>query len=89
MPQIWMTYPEIADLVGCHPEQARMQVANRALDRRKSHDGQTRVKLDALWTALFVERIRGTDLDLDRAISELRALHAEMARQQEAQAKTA
>ncbi len=84
MPQIWMTYPELADLVGCTPEQARMQVANRALDRRRSHDGQTRVKLDMQWTELFVEKIRGTNSDLDQAIVELRQLHAEMARLQPA-----
>jgi predicted transcriptional regulator len=84
MPQIWMTYPEIADLVGCTPEDARMQVATRALDRRRSHDGQTRVKLDMPWTALFVARIRGSDADLDRAIAELRQLHLEMARHQSA-----
>lgn len=84
MPQIWMTYPEIGDLVGCSPEEARMQVAARALDRRKSHDGQTRVKLDMKWTALFIASVRGTDSDLDRAITELRQLHVEMARHQPA-----
>lgn len=79
MPQIWMTYDEIAGLVGCNVEQARPLVAARHLDRKKSRDGKTRVKLDMLWTAAFIERIRDTDHGLDRAISELRNLHNKMA----------
>jgi hypothetical protein len=79
MPQVWMTYDEIAGLLGCDASQARVHVAIRSLDRKKSRDGQTRVKLDQDCMALFIARIRGADSDLDRAILELREVHREMA----------
>jgi hypothetical protein len=80
MPQIWMTYDEIAGLVGCCVEEARAQVIARALDRKKSGDGHTRVKLDMLWTALFVAKLRESDDGLDRAIDDLRLIHSAMTR---------
>ena len=84
MPQIWMTYDEIAGLVGCRADEARFQVAARGLDRKKSQDGHTRIKLDLLWTALFFAIVRKTEPELDRAIEDLRRTHAEMMRQQPA-----
>jgi hypothetical protein len=72
MPQIWMTYDEIASMTGCSHHETRDQVVRRGLARRTSRDGQTRVKLDGLLTGLFLTRIRGGDLDLDNAIVELR-----------------
>jgi hypothetical protein len=82
MPQIWMTYDEIAGLVGCRVDEARVHVETRALDRKKSQDGHTRIKLDLLWTALFIAKVRETAPELDRAIEDLRRTHAEMMRQQ-------
>jgi hypothetical protein len=80
MPQIWMTYGEIAGLFGCDQSQARIHVAIRSLDRKKSRDGFTRVKLDQHCMALFFSKIREADANLDRAILELRDVHAELAR---------
>jgi hypothetical protein len=80
MPQIWMTYGEIAGLLGCNASEARAHAARRSLDRKKSRDGFTRVKLDQHCMALFFAKIRGADADLDRAILELRDVHAELAR---------
>jgi hypothetical protein len=80
MPQIWMTYGEMAGLLGCDESQARVHATIRALDRKKSRDGFTRVKLDAHCMALFFARIRGADAELDRAIFELREVHGKMAR---------
>jgi predicted transcriptional regulator len=80
MPQIWMTYGEIAALLGCSPETVRAQAAYRALDRKKSRDGMTRVKLDAEWAADFVAAIRDADPALDKAIRELQMIRSEMAR---------
>ncbi len=78
MPQIWMTYDEIASLIGCNVEQARPLILARHLDRKKSRDGRTRVKLDVLWTALLIEKIRQADFDLSRAIAGLRNVHREL-----------
>ena len=80
MPQIWMTYHEIATLLDCDIEQAQLEVARRMLDRRKSRDGRTRVKLDQVWTARFYITIGASNQDLDRAIDDLKIAHAEMKR---------
>jgi hypothetical protein len=80
MPQIWMTYDEIAGLLGCSADAAHAKAVYRLLDRRKSRDGLTRVKLDSDWTAHFVAAIRKTDPALDKAIHGLQTIHGEMAR---------
>jgi hypothetical protein len=80
MPQIWMTYDEIADLLGCEPDEARAQSIRRSLDRKKSRDGLTRVKLDLEWAGRFVAAIREADPVLDQAIHDLRAVASRMAR---------
>ena len=80
MPQIWMTYDEIAGLLGCEPDEARAQTIHRSLDRKKSRDGLTRIKLDLDWTARFVAAIREADPILDQAIHDLRMMAGQMAR---------
>jgi len=80
MPQIWMTYGEIAALLGCTAEAARTQAVVRSLDRKKSRDGLTRVKLDSDWTAHFIAAIRDADPTLDQAIRDLQMIRSEMAR---------
>jgi hypothetical protein len=74
MPQIWMTYDEFAYLLGCATETARAQAMHRSLDRKKSRDGSTRVKLELEWTARFIAAIHGADPALDQAIRELRGI---------------
>lgn len=80
MPQIWMTYDEIAGLLGCSADAARAKAVYRSLDRKKSRDGLTRVKLDSDWTAHFVAAIREADPPLDEAIRGLQTIHGEMTR---------
>jgi hypothetical protein len=80
MPQIWMTYGELAALLGCSAEAARAKAVARSLDRKKSRDGLTRVKLDSDWTAHFVAAIRDADPALDQAIRDLYIIRSEMAR---------
>jgi hypothetical protein len=80
MPQIWMTYGEIAGLLGCTAEAARAQAVVRSLDRKKSRDGLTRVKLDSDWTAHFVAAIRDAGPALDQAIRDLYIIRSDMAR---------
>ncbi|MGY4457984.1 hypothetical protein ACVWYI_001944 [Bradyrhizobium sp. LB13.1] len=79
MPQIWMTYSELAALGGCTPAEARMRAIHLSLDRRKSRDGTTRVKLDLALTAKFFASVRESDFDLDSAIEALQATHRQMA----------
>ncbi|WP_426610921.1 hypothetical protein [Bradyrhizobium sp. McL0616] len=78
MPQIWMTYDELATLSGCSAAEARVQALHLSLDRRKSRDGNTRVKLNPALMARFFETIRETEFDLDHAIAALRETHRQM-----------
>lgn len=76
MPQIWMTYDELATLSGCTAAEARVQALHLSLDRRRSRDGNTRVKLDVALMARFFETIR--EFGLDDAITALRETHRRM-----------
>ncbi|MBR0883621.1 hypothetical protein ABIF65_000310 [Bradyrhizobium japonicum] len=78
MPQIWMTYDELATLSGCSAAEARMQAMHLSLDRRKSRDGNTRVKLNLALMARFFETVREAEFDLDDAITALRNAHRQM-----------
>ncbi|MBR0728695.1 hypothetical protein JQ636_26350 [Bradyrhizobium japonicum] len=78
MPQIWMTYDELATLNGCCAAEARMQAMHLSLDRRKSRDGNTRVKLNLALMARFFETVREAEFDLDDAITALRDAHRQM-----------
>ncbi|MGW1424906.1 hypothetical protein ACWAT4_32805 [Bradyrhizobium manausense] len=78
MPQIWMTYDELAALTGCSAAEARTQALHRLLDRRKSRDGNTRVKLDFALMTRFFEIIREAEFGLDDAITALRETHRQM-----------
>ncbi|MBR0963663.1 hypothetical protein JQ554_06070 [Bradyrhizobium diazoefficiens] len=78
MPQIWMTYDELAALNGCSAAEARMQALHLSLDRRKSRDGNTRVKLNLVLMARFFETVREAQFDLDGAITALRDAHRQM-----------
>jgi hypothetical protein len=81
MPQIWMTYREIAELLGCDADEARNQVVQRSLDRKRSRDGFTRAKLDTFWMAKFYATIRNAEVALDQAIRDLKIVHTEMSRE--------
>lgn len=78
MPQIWMTYEELATLSGCTAAEARVQALHLLLDRRKSRDGNTRVKLNVALMARFFETIREGEFGLDDAITALRETHRQM-----------
>ena len=78
MPQIWMTYDELATLNGCSAAEARLQAQQLSLDRRKSRDGNTRVKLNLALMGRFFESIREAEFGLDDAIAALRETHRQM-----------
>ena len=79
MPQVWMTYDELATLCGCTAVDARLRARHLSLHRRKSSDGATRVKLNLALMARFFASIRESDFDLDGAIEALRDTHRGMA----------
>lgn len=79
MPQIWMTYDELATLCGCDAGEARLPASHLSLDKRKSRDGSTRVKLNLALTARFFAAIRVSEFDLDLSIAGLRDTHRQMA----------
>jgi hypothetical protein len=78
MPQVWMTYEELATLGGCSAPEARMQALHLSLDRRKSRDGCTRVKLSPALMARFFKAIREAEFDADEAIASLRDTYRQM-----------
>jgi hypothetical protein len=75
MPQIWMTYEELASMLDCTVAEARVQAHLERLDLKISHDGKTRAKLDPVMTAIFIERLKTIDYDIDRVVNNLRLVH--------------
>ena len=57
VPQIWLTYEELAAFLNCPTSGARATAIAIGLDRRKSRDGRTRTKLTPPLAAAFVERL--------------------------------
>ena len=74
-----MTYDELATLCGCDGAAARHLAAHLSLDRRKSRDGYTRVKLNPVLAAKFFAAVRDAEFDSDVAIAALRDTHRQMA----------
>jgi hypothetical protein len=83
VPQIWLTYDELAALMNCDCASARNAAMALGLDRRRSRDGQTRAKLTPPLTESFLERILREHIERDIAAcaSDLRAKHEQMATQ--------
>jgi hypothetical protein len=91
VPQIWVTYSEFAALMNCDPAEARKAAIAAGLDRRKSRDGRTRIKLTPPLTDAFLDCILRQLLELQMAdcAGELRVLHERMQdRQSPAMAKS-
>ncbi len=84
MPQIWMTYHEIGTMVGREPAAARDLVISLGLDRRKSHDGNTRVKLNAALTEIFCDKLvqAWIDRELQACAGDLRAVRERMVKRE-------
>jgi hypothetical protein len=67
VPQIWLTYDELAALMDCNPAAARSVAAAVPLARRRSRDGRTRAKLNGALTEIFLERMSRGWFDRDPA----------------------
>ena len=78
MPQIWMTYYEIADLLGCDVEQAYERGLAERLDCKISRDGHRRVKLNDALVGEFLDKFRTQPQRIDEAIDGLRRVHGLM-----------
>lgn len=80
MPQIWLTYDELAALMDCDPRTARNAAATIPLDRRRSRDGHTRAKLSPSLTEAFLDAVMQQRLDRQVAACavDLRAIHDRM-----------
>jgi hypothetical protein len=75
LPQIWMTYEELAGLLCCSVAAAQERANVERLDRKISRDGKTRAKLNASLVVVFIARIKTMDLAVDQAVEELRHVH--------------
>lgn len=75
MPQIWMTYEELAALLDCTVMEACERVHLERLDRKISRDGQRRAKLSLEMIGIFIDRIKGSDDGVDRAVDDLGHVH--------------
>ena len=80
MPQIWLTYDELGALSSRDGASAREAVIDQGWQRRRCHDGQTRVKLSAEATELYMayrisdaEARRVADKQIDEMVAMLRA----------------
>jgi hypothetical protein len=75
VPQIWMTYEELAGLLDCNVMEARSRVHLEGLDRKISRDGQKRAKLNMAMMGIFIARVKMSDDAADRVIEDLRQAH--------------
>jgi hypothetical protein len=81
VPQIWLTYDELAALMDCDPAAARSAALAIRLDRRKSRDGQTRAKLTPSLTEALLDTMlqRRLELEIAACAGDLRAMRERMA----------
>ena len=78
MPQIWMTYEELAGMLDCTAMEARERANFERLDRKISRDGKKRAKLNLAMTIIFIEQIKTSALAMDQAIDNLWGVHGLM-----------
>jgi hypothetical protein len=81
MPQIWMTYEELAEMLDCTLMDVRERVQLECLDRKISRDGKKRAKLSMAMVGIFLERVKTIDSVADLAVSDLREVHGLMRHQ--------
>jgi hypothetical protein len=81
VPQIWLTYDEMAVLIDCEPLAARSAVVSLGLDRRRCRDGLTRTKLSPSLTEAFLDLVvrRRLEQEISASAGDLRAMRDRMA----------
>jgi hypothetical protein len=85
MPQLWLTFEEIADLFYCDTADARRRVFANQWERRRYSDGLTRAQLPPEVAHEFMRRYsskheaRGASVDeFDAAMAALRSVFSQM-----------
>jgi hypothetical protein len=80
VPQIWLTYDELAVLMDCDPAAARGAASAIQLDRRKSRDGHTRAKLTPALTEAFLDGVlrQRFDQEIAACAGDLRTMRERM-----------
>lgn len=85
-PQIWMTHEELAGMLECNLDAVDAYIAAERLPFRDSHDGKTRVKLNLPLVGVFIAKIKVAGDPLDKAIEDIRRMHALMLNYEKRQA---
>jgi hypothetical protein len=75
LPQIWMTYEELAGMLNCSIMGARERARLECLDRKISRDGKKRAKLSPAMVGIFIEHLKSIDVVTDQAVDKLRQIH--------------
>jgi hypothetical protein len=75
MPQIWMTYEELAGMLDCTVMEAREIIHLERLDRKISRDGKKRAKLNITMIGMFIERLKTGAFVMNYAVDDLRRVH--------------
>lgn len=89
MPQIWLSYPELAAFLGCAAEDARPVAIGREWSRRRCRDGLTRVKLTPADAERYMLSCVEASTRIDRQVDALRAILDEARREPSAPARSA
>ncbi len=66
MPQLWLTYAELADELSCTPDEARSSAALRGWNLKQSPDGHARVSLPADMIRTYIVETARRYAALDR-----------------------
>src|ERR1700730_14610087 len=75
MPQIWMTYEELASMLDCTVMEARGRVYLERLDPKLIRDGKKRARLILAMIGIFIEQLKTIDHAMDRSVDDLRHVH--------------
>jgi hypothetical protein len=80
MPQLWLTFEEIADLFYCDTAGARRRVIANQWERRRCNDGLTRAELPSEVAHEFMLRYRSRHESRDAPVDEFDAAMAALRR---------
>ncbi|HEY3641095.1 MAG TPA: hypothetical protein VGL31_08370 [Xanthobacteraceae bacterium] len=80
MPQLWLTFEEIADLFDCDPAGARRRVIANQWERRRYNDGLTRAQLPDEVAHEFMLRYGNKHESRDASVDEFDAAMAALRR---------
>lgn len=74
MPQIWLSYPELAAFLGCALDEARPAAIDEGWSRRQCSDGLTRVKLRPADAERYMRSCAEAFTQIDGQVASLRAI---------------